>query len=245
MARNAPRCAGHSTPTTRRTRNSFEIISRAGGFTGVVVLTGPKNGDAEDQSALLGREYVQHLVRIARELPEIPGEPPRLYVVTRDAQTVLAGDRRQPGAGRAAWPDAGDRHRTSASARHPDRRGRGTPTPSSWRGNCWAGPRRTRPPGGTASGTWRGCAPLRCAPRSGGPPSSTTSTTACACRSAHPVTWSRWNSSRATGFRRDRDRSRSRSPHPASTSPTCWSRSAGTPASTGGCRSWAPISPAW
>jgi polyketide synthase 5 len=66
---------------------------RAGGFTGVVILTGPKDGDAEDQSPLLGREYVQHLVRITRELPEIPTEPPRLYVVTRSAQTVLAGDR--------------------------------------------------------------------------------------------------------------------------------------------------------
>ena len=66
---------------------------RAGGFTGVVILTGPKNGDAEDQSPLLGSEYVQHLVRITRELPEIPGEPPRIYVVTRTAQTVLAGDR--------------------------------------------------------------------------------------------------------------------------------------------------------
>ena len=59
----------------------------------MVILTGPKNGDAEDQSPLLGREYVQHLVRITRELPEIPGEPPRIYVVTRTAQTVLAGDR--------------------------------------------------------------------------------------------------------------------------------------------------------
>ena len=66
---------------------------RAGGFSGVVILTGPKNGDADDQAPLLGREYVQHLVRITRELPEIPGEPPRLYVVTRNAQTVLAGDR--------------------------------------------------------------------------------------------------------------------------------------------------------
>jgi polyketide synthase 5 len=65
----------------------------AGGFTGVVILTGPKNGDAEDRSPLLGREYVQHLVRITRELPEIRGGPPRLYVVTRNAQTVLAGDR--------------------------------------------------------------------------------------------------------------------------------------------------------
>jgi polyketide synthase 5 len=66
---------------------------RVGGLTGVVILTGPKNGDAKDQSPLLGSECVQHLVRITRELPEIPGESPRIYVVTRTAQTVLAGDR--------------------------------------------------------------------------------------------------------------------------------------------------------
>ena len=66
---------------------------RGGGVSGVVILTGPKNGDAEEQYPLLGREYVQHLVRITRELPEVAGEPPRLYVVTRNAQTVLAGDR--------------------------------------------------------------------------------------------------------------------------------------------------------
>ena len=65
---------------------------RAGRFTGVVILTAPKNGDADDQSPVLGREYVQHLVHITRELPEIPGEPPRLYVVTRAAQTVLASE---------------------------------------------------------------------------------------------------------------------------------------------------------
>ena len=83
-----PQHADH-TSNAEQLRNHL----RAGGFTGVVILTGPKNGDAEDQSPLLGREYVQHLVRITRELPEIPGEPPRLYVVTRSAQTVLAGDR--------------------------------------------------------------------------------------------------------------------------------------------------------
>ncbi|OBK71852.1 type I polyketide synthase [Mycobacterium sp. 1274761.0] len=66
---------------------------RAGGFTGVVIFTGPKNGDAENQSPRLGREYVEHLVRITRELPDLAGEPPRLYVVTRNAQTVEAGDR--------------------------------------------------------------------------------------------------------------------------------------------------------
>jgi polyketide synthase 5 len=65
---------------------------RAGGFTGVVVLTGPRNGDPDEQCGLVGREYVWHLVRIIRELAEIPGEPPRLYVVTRNAQTVLGDD---------------------------------------------------------------------------------------------------------------------------------------------------------
>ena len=59
-------------------------------FNGVVVLTGPKNGNPDEECAARGGEYVRHLVRIARELPEVPGEPPRLYVVTRNAQTVLA-----------------------------------------------------------------------------------------------------------------------------------------------------------
>ncbi len=35
---------------------------------------------------------MRHLVRIARELPDIAGEPPRLYVVTRNAQKVLPDD---------------------------------------------------------------------------------------------------------------------------------------------------------
>ncbi|MFN6549332.1 sulfolipid-1 biosynthesis phthioceranic/hydroxyphthioceranic acid synthase [Mycolicibacterium septicum] len=65
---------------------------RAGRFTGVVILTSPNNGDHADQSPLLGREYVRHLVHITRELPEVSGELPRLYVVTRNAQTVVAGD---------------------------------------------------------------------------------------------------------------------------------------------------------
>ena len=74
---------------------------------------------------------------------------------------------------------------------------------------------------------------LRCAPRSGEPPSSTTSTTGCACRSARPATCKRWNSSRSTALRRGRERSRSRSARPASTSPTCWSRSAAYPSFEG------------
>ena len=64
----------------------------AGGFKGVVVLTGPTNVNPDDESALLGGGYVHHLVRIARELPQTPFEPPRLYLVTRNAQTVLPDD---------------------------------------------------------------------------------------------------------------------------------------------------------
>jgi acyl transferase domain-containing protein/acyl carrier protein len=64
----------------------------SGGFTGVVVLAPPGNDDADVRSAVRGSDYVQHLVRVARELPGVVGEAPRLYVVTRNAQTVLTDD---------------------------------------------------------------------------------------------------------------------------------------------------------
>jgi mycolipanoate synthase len=59
---------------------------------GVVVVTDAPDGGANDTTARLGREYVAHVVAIARELAELPGESPRLYVVTRGAATVLDGD---------------------------------------------------------------------------------------------------------------------------------------------------------
>ncbi|MDG5481777.1 sulfolipid-1 biosynthesis phthioceranic/hydroxyphthioceranic acid synthase [Mycolicibacterium gadium] len=65
---------------------------RPGGFSGVVILTGPQDSDAADQSPQSGRESVQHLVHIARELSESAAGSPRLYVVTRNAQTVAAAD---------------------------------------------------------------------------------------------------------------------------------------------------------
>jgi polyketide synthase 5 len=70
----------------------FRSQLAADGFSGVVVLTGPKNGNQGEACGYQGREYVEHLVWIARELPDIPGEPPRLYVVTRNTQMVVAGD---------------------------------------------------------------------------------------------------------------------------------------------------------
>jgi polyketide synthase 5 len=65
---------------------------RSGQVSGAVVLTGPKTSDTDDQSALVGREYVQHLTHITRELAQTSGHIPHLFVVTRSAQTVLAGD---------------------------------------------------------------------------------------------------------------------------------------------------------
>jgi acyl transferase domain-containing protein/acyl carrier protein len=68
----------------QRLRNQLD----AGCFTAVVVLAPPCKTGPGGQ----GADYVRHLVRIARELPEVSGEAPRLHVVTRCAQTVLAGD---------------------------------------------------------------------------------------------------------------------------------------------------------
>jgi polyketide synthase 5 len=65
-----------------------------GEFTGVMMLAPPGNGDDPDsQGPGLDTAFVRHAVRIARELPEVPGEAPRLYVITRNAQAVLGDDR--------------------------------------------------------------------------------------------------------------------------------------------------------
>ena len=82
-----PQCAEHLLNAAR-----LRDYLAANVLDGVVVLTGPKNGNPDDESPARGGEYVRHLVRIVRELPECPVEPPRLYVVTRGAHTVLDGD---------------------------------------------------------------------------------------------------------------------------------------------------------
>ena len=229
---------------------SAELLARqlaAGGFDGVVVLTGPKNGDPDERvCCCAGGEYVRHLVRIARELPDIAGRA--APAVRRDQERPDGAGRRrgQPGAGRAARPAAGDRHRTSASARHPDRRGRATPTPSRWHGNCWAARTRTRPPGATAQ--WY-TARLRPTPLR---PEERRTTVVDHEHDGMRLQIRTPGDLRDDGtrrvrprFRRARDRSRSRSPRPASTSPMSSSRSAATPASRAASRSWVPTSPAW
>ena len=58
---------------------------------GIAILTSPENGNREEW-APLGEHHVRHLARIARGITDIEREPPRLYVVTQNAQNVLPGD---------------------------------------------------------------------------------------------------------------------------------------------------------
>ena len=63
------------------------------GLTGVVVVTAPRAGGPQESRGLRrGRDYVSHIVTIARELSELDGESPRLFVVTRNAASVATGD---------------------------------------------------------------------------------------------------------------------------------------------------------
>ena len=54
---------------------------------GVVVVQDPGRSDGD--VVVEGADHVRHLVRIGKVLPDLPGEPPRLFVLTRGAQTVL------------------------------------------------------------------------------------------------------------------------------------------------------------
>ena len=58
----------------------------------MVILCGPGAGEPDERGLLQGREQVRHLVRITRELAELEGELPRLFVVTRQAQIVRSHD---------------------------------------------------------------------------------------------------------------------------------------------------------
>ncbi|HME78994.1 MAG TPA: sulfolipid-1 biosynthesis phthioceranic/hydroxyphthioceranic acid synthase [Mycobacterium sp.] len=88
-------CATMTWPQHSDQQANVELLGShlaADEVSGVVILTGPKNGNPDDECALRGGDYVRHLARIARAITEFDEEPPRLYVVTRDAQSVLPGD---------------------------------------------------------------------------------------------------------------------------------------------------------
>ena len=83
-----PQHADHAANSERLQRYLAE-----GRFGNMVVVAAPRTGCAPDQLAERGGDHVRDLVRIVRDLPEAAGETPRLYVVTRGAQTVLPGER--------------------------------------------------------------------------------------------------------------------------------------------------------
>ncbi len=60
-------------------------------LTGVVVVAAASEAD-HPAAPRRGRDYVSHLATVARELSELPGESPRLFVLTRNAAVVVAGD---------------------------------------------------------------------------------------------------------------------------------------------------------
>ncbi|WP_328359223.1 type I polyketide synthase [Mycobacterium sp. NBC_00419] len=61
-------------------------------LSGAVILTEPRSDGSDDDAPQLGLQQVQHLVRVVRELAQTSGQVPNLFVVTRAAQTVAAGD---------------------------------------------------------------------------------------------------------------------------------------------------------
>ena len=170
----------------------------------MVVLAPPGDGAPD----VVGSDYVQRLVRVARELPALSGQAPRLYVVTRSAQTVLAGDTvnlEQAGARGllrvigAEHPYLRPTHIDVDERTDPEQLARQLLTGSeedetAWRNDQWY--------------TARLC-PVRCAPMSEKPRSQSTGAMECACRSARPATCRRSNSPRSTACPRARpDRGR-------------------------------------
>jgi polyketide synthase 5 len=61
-------------------------------FKGVVLLTAAAHGSADADTVGRGAAQVRQLVHVLRGLPEVPGEPARVYVLTHGARTVLSDD---------------------------------------------------------------------------------------------------------------------------------------------------------
>lgn len=82
-------CWSHHADVTTRAAELRRLL-QSGVITGVVIVAGPDSDEGD--VPVLGSEQVRHLVRITRVIAEIPARAPRVYLVTRNAQTVLAGD---------------------------------------------------------------------------------------------------------------------------------------------------------
>lgn len=78
-------------PAALRERLADALTVTLGGRTGIVVVTAPAVDGANP--AQRGRDCVAYLLNVVHQLTALPGESPRLYVVTRNAATVRPGDR--------------------------------------------------------------------------------------------------------------------------------------------------------
>ena len=73
--------------------NGHGYLASLKGLTGVVVVAAPPVDPDESRPDLSrARDYVSQVVDIARALSELPGQPPRLFLVTRNAANVQPGD---------------------------------------------------------------------------------------------------------------------------------------------------------
>ncbi len=86
-------CVAPSVQMICSTQNGFATISVPTLWMASSCSPNRENGNSDEDCVVRGGEYVGHLVRIVRALSEAPFQPPRLYVVTRGAQTVLSTDR--------------------------------------------------------------------------------------------------------------------------------------------------------
>ncbi|OOK66802.1 mycocerosic acid synthase domain protein [Mycobacterium kansasii] len=210
----------------------------------MVILTAPDNGDRDEKSAVRGVECVRHLVRITRELPEIMGEAPRLHVVTRNAQTVLAADSPNleqaglRGLLRVVGAEHPHLHTTHidvdehTQAEHIARQllSGSEEDETAWRNDEWhtarLSPAPLLPEERKTTVVNHESAGMRLQIRTPGD-----------LQTMEFVAFDRVTPGPA--------KSKSPSPPPASTSPMFWSPSVDTTPRTAGCRSWEPISRAW
>lgn len=74
---------------------SLQATLTAKPYKGVVIVTGASEEPAASASAVTaqrGGAQVEQLMHIVRGLPDVPGQPARLYVLTHGARTVTPGD---------------------------------------------------------------------------------------------------------------------------------------------------------
>ena len=65
----------------------------ADSLTGVVIVAPPSGGEPDRDCLVRGRRLVEQVVHIARTVATTDGAQPRLYIITRNAQTVTGSDR--------------------------------------------------------------------------------------------------------------------------------------------------------